>query len=640
MFCPHCGTALPDDAKFCGECGAILEELIPAAEPASEEADFAPEQQMQFPATEPVEELQVPQAEPVEAPVEQPLVMEELTLEGIPAPQVSQAFFDPAAADGEELFGDDVWTDPLMDAPNGKKAKKAKKVKEPKAPTEKKVKEPKPVKEKKVKQKPQAFDEMGMPVPKKKGKGKMIALIIVLVVLLAAGGLFAWWWFANAPKEAGVVEADFVEQMGLAEGQWQNFLVDEATRNTDRWNGRDKVFVSVTTIQDNVQCQGQYEIDYTKTGEGWTLHTVKPYNEELWIFNPLAGPVDDVVMDNLIGMKVPVYEDYIYTLQQMDLATAQVVSHDTDLSRGTDKAIVLVAAAEDLYSWTVEVEVDFTFNKAWEMVGFNMGDVELEVDEDKKFDLTDEEIVEAMCAEEIVVLVGEKAEAEEEAEVEIETEAEAEADTEAETEEETEEVIDGEAITMEVTVDGIKDFKVNESLFSPGDSTQRILCSFTIDRGVTTLTVEGELIFAYEKDGWEYTEAVLTAEAGEFSLAGEWIGTYTTTDGLKPSLKVVIKQAEDGTLSGTVTMGLSDEAANFAPGDCNYYVTVSYDAEKQELVCTPNSAWLGYLPYSGMAPQTLTGTVEPISGVYADGTNFSVTAQPAQEPAEEAAPAA
>ena len=68
-LCPFCGSELDDDAKFCGECGRLLQEEAPAAaeapaEPAAEEPVTAPEE----PAPAPAE----PAAVPVPVVTEQP----------------------------------------------------------------------------------------------------------------------------------------------------------------------------------------------------------------------------------------------------------------------------------------------------------------------------------------------------------------------------------------------------------------------------------------------------------------------------------------------------------------------------------------------------------------------------------------
>ena len=86
--CPFCGSELDDDAKFCGECGRLLQEEVPAAaetctEPAAEEPVTAPE------AAEAAPEAPVA-AEPAAVPAEPAVV---------PAPVVTeQPKAEPAAS--------------------------------------------------------------------------------------------------------------------------------------------------------------------------------------------------------------------------------------------------------------------------------------------------------------------------------------------------------------------------------------------------------------------------------------------------------------------------------------------------------------------------------------------------------------
>lgn len=626
MFCPYCGTTLPDDARFCGECGAILEDVLnpeeaaaaPAEQPAAEEAPVEAPVVEEAPAEAPVETIALEEMT-LETPVEatplmmdldaleqKPIALEEMTLEEtVP---VQPAFFDPAAPNGEQDgFGEDVWTEPAPEEEPGKKAKKEKKVKQPK---EKKVKEPKEKKVKEPKKKKAEaveLDENGMPRPKKKKRKGLIITIILILVLLLAGGGFGVFWYLTTPPEETVVQSDFAQHMNLGvEETLDSFVIDQ--RDTDRWNGRDTIECSVVTSTEDARRSRQYVLEYYKTDtdeDGWALHAVKDLNEALWITEPLAGADIDVIMEPLLGMNIPVTEEYIYPLGEMDLASAKVTAQDTDLNNRTDKATVLVAKAEELYSWTVEVTLEFEFVDSWELKNFQMGDVELEVDEDKAFDLTDEEIQEAI--------------AEETMEVEV----------------------DDEAIKLELEGKTIRDFTVEENVFVPEDSTQKVTCTFGVDTGVSVLEVEGDLIFFRSGAGWMLKEVDMTAQLGETSLDGQWVGSYTTADSQKPALSVTITTAEDGTMSGKVAFAPSDDAANFAPGECTYTVSVEYDEQTGKLVCTPNSPWQGYLPYSGMTPVALAGTVSAMDGTYSDESTFTVTIQiPEEAPAEAEAPTA
>ena len=68
MFCKNCGSNQPDSAKFCSNCGSIIE-----AEPVTQEEETVNSQPINEPAEQdPVEELQIVWEEPREEPVSPP----------------------------------------------------------------------------------------------------------------------------------------------------------------------------------------------------------------------------------------------------------------------------------------------------------------------------------------------------------------------------------------------------------------------------------------------------------------------------------------------------------------------------------------------------------------------------------------
>ena len=44
MFCPNCGTKLPDDSKFCENCGTALGGVITEEKQPFPEVEVAPEE--------------------------------------------------------------------------------------------------------------------------------------------------------------------------------------------------------------------------------------------------------------------------------------------------------------------------------------------------------------------------------------------------------------------------------------------------------------------------------------------------------------------------------------------------------------------------------------------------------------------
>ncbi len=136
MFCPKCGSQIPDGAMFCSICGEKLgQPVAPNAETAPVEAPVV-EPVVEAPVETPVFETPVFETPVVEAPVETPVAPE--------APVQQPVFQQP-------VFQQPVYQQPVYQQP--------------------------------------AYQQPVAPAVKKKSKAPLIIIIIVAVLLLAAGGL-------------------------------------------------------------------------------------------------------------------------------------------------------------------------------------------------------------------------------------------------------------------------------------------------------------------------------------------------------------------------------------------------------------------------------------------------------------------
>lgn len=133
MFCPNCGSQIPDGAMFCSICG---EKLVKPEAPVSEPAPVA---------EAPVMETPVVETPVVEAPAEAPAAPE--------APVQQPVYQQPAYQ--QPVYQQPVYQQPVYQQPAYQ----------------------------------QPYQQPVAPAIKKKSKAPLIITIIVLVLLLAAGGL-------------------------------------------------------------------------------------------------------------------------------------------------------------------------------------------------------------------------------------------------------------------------------------------------------------------------------------------------------------------------------------------------------------------------------------------------------------------
>ena len=88
-FCPNCGSAVNDGAKFCGSCGGALPIASPqAAKPAPQPVQPQPQPVQQQPVSQPVYQQPVQIQQVQQQPVSQPVYQQPVVIQSQPQPAV------------------------------------------------------------------------------------------------------------------------------------------------------------------------------------------------------------------------------------------------------------------------------------------------------------------------------------------------------------------------------------------------------------------------------------------------------------------------------------------------------------------------------------------------------------------------
>lgn len=576
MHCYHCGSPIPEDLKFCPQCGMPMEEQD---EPMEQEAAF------EEPAL-----ADVPEAPAVEELLPADLFEEELEN---PRPIINDDMMfglDEAIEIGEDEEKDST-LDPL--SPDFDPRKFAGLDQEEFRP----ISAAELLEEETAEEEP-IFEE------KKKGRGGIVALVIALiaVILGAAAGLLYW---LTEPAKALVVENDFVEYMQLdVDTEVTSFVIED--RETARIKRADTVWCSVTLEDGSTHLECDYVMNYRLTGEGWKLNAVDELNTDSWVLKPMSGASEETVIAALVGQQIKVSDTYTYTLTADDAASTEILAQDTDLEVGLDAVTARVNVVSELVGWSVETELEMVFDTEWQTAAFTHGDVEMEFKPGMEFKLTEEDFAEVLAANPMPMF----------------------RDTD---DVKTTVVTDGEeapaamtaAQTVKLNKANISDLTVVGTAFDLEHNTQTVAMSFVLDKQVAKLKVDAALIYVFE-DGWKIDTVEYAPTVDEIVLDGEWKGVYPEVDGRVPGVTLTIEKNEDGTDNNVFAFGPSDTDPYFFTG--KYYVAAEADTKTLEVALNATD-WVLYYNPGGVTMVDLKGVLLLDEAVITDGQNFRIALQ-------------
>ena len=567
MHCYHCGCEIPEDLKFCPQCGNSVEE---------QETLFAEEPQVE----------EVPSAE----------LFEEETEEAVPAINDDVAFeLDvPVEEETEEIEEaeevaeeDDATLDPT--SPEFDPRKFAGLDHE----------EFRPLSASELLEEEDAAEEPK--AEKKKGRAGITLLIIALVLVLvgAVGGLLFW---LTQPNKELVVEDNFMEFMQLDDDTAvTEFVIDN--RETNRLKLSDTVWCSVTLEDGAVHAEQDYVMNYRLTREGWKLSTVDERNTETWVMAPMAGAPAETVSELLVGQQIEMDDTYSYTLTAEDVANAEVLSQDTDLAAGTDVVTVAVSVVDELVGWTAEAELVLAFADGWTLREFTHSEPEIEFKPGMEFELTEEDYLDVLAANPMTL--GEDTDT-----VKTTVVTDGEADEEK----------PSLAQTVKLSKNSISDLKVLETSFDLEENVQTVVVEFMLDKQVAKLQVEAALSYVFE-DGWKIDAVEYIPVVKEVVLDGTWVGVYPELDGRIPGVTMTVGKNADGTDNNVFSFGPSETNPYFFTG--KYYVELAVDAETLE-VSVNATDWVLYYNPGGVAMVDLKGVLMLDDAVITDGQDFRI----------------
>ena len=576
MHCINCSASIPEDLKFCPQCGTPIDGLEDVQE--EKPAFDAPE-------VETVPDIELFEEE-ANAPVNTVNDDDLFDLgEGLPLKEERE--------EEEISLAEDAALDPTSpDFDPRKFAGLDQEAFRPMAASE-------------LLEEEEEEPEPEQPKEKKKGRGGIIALITVLVLVLVAGAAGLLYWLTMPVKEL-VLEDNFVQYMALDhEETITQFTIDR--RETDRFKRADTVWCSVTVEDGSVHTERDYVMNYRLTTEGWKLVTVEELATESWITKPMTGADAETVSALLTGRQIHFGDDFEYALTAQDAANIEILSQTTDLEAGTDVVTAKVSGVDDLVGWTTEVEMTLNFDQQWQLASVDHTEPEVEFKPGMEFDLEEEDYLDVLAANPMPMFE----------------------DTD---DVKTTVVSDGEeaaalltaAQTVKLSKDQISGLTVVQTAFDMEADTQTVAVKFLLDKQVAKISVEAALTYVFD-DGWKIDAITYAPTVEEVILDGEWTGTYTESEGRTPSVTLTIAENEDGTDNNVFAFGPSEANPYFFTG--KYYVTDEVDKETLA-VSLKATDWVLYYNPGGVAMVGLEGGFLMIDEAkITDGKTFTITLQ-------------
>lgn len=309
-------------------------------------------------------------------------------------------------------------------------------------------------------------------------------------------------------------------------------VIDE--RKTDKKQGNDRVWCTVTIEDSKISSEKEMELSYHKYDKrGWTLDDVEVEDSDDWEVSPLKGIEKKDIPETLVGKSVKI-DGEKWKISKGEIKEISIDKQKTDLEKKTDQVTISIMLEGKVLQAKGELVVSYRFDRHWgESKVLEAKNFSSEPIPEKVFDVTEDDLIENLTQE--TITYGE--------------------DTRLKQE-------------IGIAKEEISDFKIEKRESANKGTEESVSVSCLLNKKHVVLGLQVVFQYAYDEQ-WEMTDIETTTETKSFDILGTWSGVNTKAGGEDKIVFDITKvdgNKIEATYSYTPT-GYGDAGSYYAAGE-------------------------------------------------------------------------
>lgn len=311
-------------------------------------------------------------------------------------------------------------------------------------------------------------------------------MVILPIVVLC----LSLWGCSEVAKEKEIKEdlTNYEEGELLEKGEKITEIVIDQ-RETDKKQGTDQVWCTVTIEDSKISSEQEMELSYHKYDKkGWTLDDVEVEDSDAWKISPLKGIEKKDIPETLGGEAIEI-DGEKWEISKKEVQEISIDEQETDLEKKTDQVTMSVTLKGKVQQAKGQLVVSYKFDRHWgEGEILEAKNFVSEPIPEKELKITEDDLIERLSKEKIAYG-------------------------------------DDSSMKQEIGIvkEEISDFKIEKQEAKKKGTEESISASCLLNKKYVVLGLQMVFHYAYDEQ-WEMTDIEMTTETESFDILGTWSG--------------------------------------------------------------------------------------------------------------------